>query len=104
MELAAAKYRHNNSRITRVAIDYSVGGSQSNDWFFEDHSEVDNQTIYKSLATFIRLNKEYLMKKDIAGLINKLKSISSVYSDVFMEVLNEMFTGAGIDVSKYGVT
>ena len=41
------------------------------------------------------------MKKDIAGLIAKLKSISSVYSDVFVKVLNEMFTGAGIDISKY---
>lgn len=101
MKLAAAKYRHNNSRITRVAIDYSIGDSQSNDWFLEDQSEVDNKTIYKSLATFIRLNKEYLMKKDIAGLIDKLKSISSVYSDVFVDVLNEMFSGAGIDISKY---
>ena len=103
MKLAAAKYRHKNSRVTRVAIDYSVGDSQSADWFFEDHCEVDDKTIYKSMATFIRLNKEYLMKKDIAGLIDKLKSISSIYSDVFIEVLNEMFAGAGIDVSKYGV-
>ena len=103
MKLAAAKYRHKNSRVTRLAIDYSVGDSQSADWFFEDHCEVDDKTIYKSMATFIRLNKEYLMKKDIAGLIDKLKSISSIYSDVFIEVLNEMFAGAGIDVSKYGV-
>jgi hypothetical protein len=104
MKLAAAKYRHSNSRITKVYIEYSIGDAQSNDWFLEDESEVDNKTIHKSLATFIRLNKEYLVKKDVAGLINKLKSISSVYSDVFMEILNEMFTGAGIDISKYGVT
>lgn len=101
MKLAAAKYRHNNPKITRVYVEYSVGDSQSKDWFLEDESEVDSKTIYKSLATFIRLNKEYLMKKDIAGLIDKLKSISSVYSDIFAKVLNEMFTGAGIDVSKY---
>lgn len=101
MKLAAAKYRHNNSRITRVYLEYSVGDSHSNDWFLVDQSEADNKTIYKSLATFIRLNKEYLVKKDIAGLINKLKSISSVYSDVFVDVLNEMFTGAGINVSEY---
>lgn len=101
MKLAAAKYRHNNSRITRVYIEYSVGDSQATDWFLEDESEADNKTIYKSLATFIRLNKEYLVKKDIAGLMDKLKSISSVYSNVFIEVLNEMFTGAGIDISKY---
>lgn len=101
MKLAAAKYRHNNPSSTGVYLEYSVGDSQSNDWFFEDHCEVDNKTIYKSMATFIRLNKEYLRKKDVAGLIDKLKSISSVYSDVFVDVLNEMFTGAGIDISKY---
>ena len=101
MKLAAAKYRHNNPGITKVYIEYSVGYSQSNNWFLEDQSEVDNKTIHKSLATFIRLNKEYLVKKDVAGLINKLKSISSVYSDVFVDVLNEMFTGAGINISEY---
>lgn len=101
MKLAAAKYRHNNSRITRVYIEYSVGDSQSNSWFLEDESEADNKTIYKSLATFIRLNKEYLMKKDVAGLIDKLKSVSSVYSDVFVDVFYDMFTAAGINVSEY---
>jgi hypothetical protein len=101
MELAAYKYERNETSVSGVYMQYSIEGHNSNYWIDYKIIDVDNKTIYRVVANYIRTHSDNLRKKDIKGLYDKLRNISDKHGDTLVKILDEMFSGAGIDISKY---
>lgn len=101
MELAADKYERNETYVSGVYMSYGIKGHNSNYWIDHKIIDVDNKTIYRVVANYIRTHSDNLRKKDIIGLYDKLRNISDYHGDTLVKILDEMFSGAGIDISKY---